>query len=255
MRNKEKADETIAELKELTGKEAIFLDLDLSSLASVRRAAAQFLSKEKELHILFNNAGVMWCPVELITEDGFDMQWGTNVVGHFLFTELLVPALAAGARTSPDNYSRVVTTSSCTSYARNIDYDTFRHSPKRNKIGTYNLYYQSKLGNAMVAREAAKRYADQGILSFSCNPGNLRTDLMRHTTGFRAWFIDTMVYPAQLGALTQLWAGTIPETAKYNGEFLIPWARLGKCRHEVYDPKETEKLWAWLEDAVKPIAG
>ena len=88
----------------------------------------------------------------------------------------------------------------------------------------------------MVAREAAKRYADQGILSFSCNPGNLKTDLLRHTTGFRAWFIvsyrycsplretayrvaqDSLVYPAPLGALTQLWAGTMPETAKYNGE-------------------------------------
>lgn len=58
MRNKEKANKTIAELKEVTGKEAIFLDLDLSSLASVRKAAAEFLSKEKELHILFNNACV-----------------------------------------------------------------------------------------------------------------------------------------------------------------------------------------------------
>ena len=80
------------------------------------------------------------------------------------------------------------------------------------------------------------------------------------------------MYPAPYGALTQLWAGTMPEAATFNGEvrarvsswcrlisdgavqFLIPWARVGKCRHEMYDPKETEKLWAWLEGAVKPAA-
>jgi len=81
-RSKEKADAAISELKAQTGKEAIFLELDLSSLASVRKAAEEYLSKEHELHVLFNNAGVMWPPTELLTADGYDLQFGTNVLGE-----------------------------------------------------------------------------------------------------------------------------------------------------------------------------
>ena len=60
-----------------------------------------------------------------------------------------------------------------------------------------------------------------------------------------------ILYPASYGALTQLWAGTMPETLNYNGEFLIPWARLGKCRKEAYDPELGAKLWDWMEEVVK----
>lgn len=253
-RNGDKAQKAIADLKAVTGKEAIFLELDLASLKSVRAAAAEFLSQEKELHILFNNAGVMWPPIDLLTEDGFDLQWGTNVVGHWLLTELLVPALAAAAKSSPDGHSRVVTTSSSGAYLESLHYDTFRDSPKRKKLGRQALYFQSKLGNAMVAREAAKRYADKGILSFTCNPGNLNTELPRYATPFQQAVIKRITYPAAYGALTQLWAGTMPETAKYNGEFLIPWARVGKCKDEFYDDKETARLWAWLEEHTKETA-
>ncbi|EKM50635.1 uncharacterized protein PHACADRAFT_264008 [Phanerochaete carnosa HHB-10118-sp] len=250
-RSKEKAEKAIADLKECTGKEAIWLELDLASLKSVRGAAQEFLSKERELHILFNNAGVMWPPINLLTEDGFDLQWGTNVVGHWLLTELLVPALAAAAKSSADGHSRVVATSSAGAYLEGLHYDSFRDSPKRKKLGKQGLYFQSKLGNAMVAREAAKRHADKGILSFTCNPGNLNSELQRHATPFQLFFIRRIAYHPSYGALTQLWAGTMPETAKYNGEFLIPWARIGKCRDEFYDDKETERLWKWLEENTK----
>ncbi|GJE98571.1 NAD(P)-binding protein [Phanerochaete sordida] len=253
-RSREKAEQAIADLQAATGRAAVFLELDLASLASVRRAAKEFLSHEKELHVLFNNAGVMWPPLDQLTEDGFDLQWGTNVVGHWLFTELLVPALAAAAKGAPDGHSRVVTTSSSGAYLEGLHYDTFRDSPKRKKLGKQGLYFQSKLGNAMVAREAAKRYAEKGILSFTCNPGNLNTELQRYATPFQQAFISRITYHASFGALTQLWAGTMPEAAKYNGEFLIPWARVGKCRDEFYDDKEIEKLWKWLEENTKEAA-
>ncbi|KAH9949537.1 hypothetical protein B0H21DRAFT_728453 [Amylocystis lapponica] len=60
-----------------------------------------------------------------------------------------------------------------------------------------------------------------------------------------------MTYPVSFGALTQLWAGTMPETLNYNGEFLIPWARVGKCRKEAYDEEIGKRLWSWLEEQVK----
>ncbi|KAJ3554361.1 hypothetical protein NM688_g3147 [Phlebia brevispora] len=250
-RSKERAEAAIADLKTATGKEAIWLELDLANLASVRHAAKEFLSKERELNILFNNAGVMWCPVELLTADGFDMQFGTNVIGHFLFTELLIPALEEGAKTSPDGHSRVVTTSSSGAYFETLHYDTFRDSPARKRLGTHGLYFQSKFGNAVVAREIARRYADKGILSFSCNPGNLKTDLQRYVSSFELAILNRILYPASYGALTQLWAGTMPDVVDHNGDFLIPWARFGRCREEVYDPKVGEELWNYLQEQVK----
>ncbi|OBZ71335.1 hypothetical protein A0H81_08860 [Grifola frondosa] len=235
-RSKNKADAAIAELKTLTGKEAIFLELDLSSLASVRKAANEFLSKEKELHVLFNNAGVMWPPMDMLTVDGYDLQFGTNVLGHFFFTELLIPALIAGKETSPDHHARVITTSSSGAYMYTINWDTFRDGPARRKLSSQQLYYQSKFANVVVAREVAKRYADQGIISMSCHPGNLQTDLQRYVPAVVRAVLNIMLYPAHMGALTQLWAGTMPETLNYTGKFLIPWARVGECRPEAYDP-------------------
>ncbi|KAF8659670.1 hypothetical protein AX16_001811, partial [Volvariella volvacea WC 439] len=79
-RSQEKASQAIKDLLQETGKEAIFLKLDLSDLKSIKRSAEEFQSKEKELHILFNNAGVMFPPVSEITTDGYDLQFGTNVL-------------------------------------------------------------------------------------------------------------------------------------------------------------------------------
>ncbi|KAI0369416.1 NAD(P)-binding protein [Pilatotrama ljubarskyi] len=119
-RSRVKVDAAIASLKEATGKEALFLELDLSSLASVKRAAQEFLSREHELHILFNNAGVMMPPIDQVTKDGYDLQFGTNVLGHFYFTELVMPALLAGVESSPDHHARVITTSSAGAYLESL---------------------------------------------------------------------------------------------------------------------------------------
>ncbi|KAH9833337.1 uncharacterized protein C8Q71DRAFT_775100 [Rhodofomes roseus] len=252
-RNKDKATAAIQALKEETGKEAIFLELDLSVLASVRKAAAEFLSKEPELHILFNNAGVMWCPIEWVTADGFDMQFGTNVIGHFLFTELLMPALFAGTSSSPDHHARVVTTASSGAYLNTLDWDTFKDTSQRKKTSPVVLYNQSKLANAIVARQVAKQYADKGIISISLNPGGIDTELQRHAPKQRAIMRATILQPVAMGALTQLWAGVMPEALNHNGEFLIPWARLGKCRKEAYDDEVGQRLWAWLLEQTKEI--
>ncbi|KAH9917183.1 uncharacterized protein B0H18DRAFT_1035790 [Fomitopsis serialis] len=250
-RNKDKATAAIQQLKEETSKEAIFLELDLSVLSSVKKAAEEFLSKEQELHVLFNNAGVMWCPIEWVTENGFDMQFGTNVVGHFLFAELLLPALFAGVNSSPDHHARVVTTSSSGAYLNTLDWDTFQESPKRKKTSSAVLYNQSKLANAIVARQIAKRYADKGIISLSLDPGGIDTELQRHSRIRRSIMRAVILHPAPMGALTQLWAGTMPEALNHNGEFLIPWARVGKCRKEAYDDELGQRLWAWLKEQVK----
>ncbi|EJD04808.1 NAD-binding protein [Fomitiporia mediterranea MF3/22] len=255
-RNKAKADAAISELNKETGKEAVFLELDLASLKAVKKAAEEFISKETQLNILFNNGGVMYPPVEQLTPDGYDLQFGTNVLGHFYFTQLLIPVLLETAKSSPDSHVRVVTTSSLghmMHVSSNIRYDTLRDSPARKKLGTMNLYAQSKFGNVLIARELARRYGDQGIVSTSLNPGNIKTELQRNVKGIQKKILDLALFPAPFGALTQLYAGTSPAAKDINGAYLVPWARVAECRKDARDPKTAEELWHWCEEQVKDV--
>jgi retinol dehydrogenase 12 len=88
--------------------------------------------------------GVMNSPVEMLTDDGYDLQFGTNVLGHFYFTKLVMPALLAAAEASPDGIARVVNTSSNGHWFAGLDYNTFKDSPARRKKNTRILYGQSK---------------------------------------------------------------------------------------------------------------
>ncbi|KAG6857168.1 hypothetical protein H0H87_008738, partial [Tephrocybe sp. NHM501043] len=193
-RSPQKAKAAIEELRAQTGKDAVFLKLDLADLKSVKAAAAEFQEKEKELHILFNNGGVMNPPLGEVTADGYDLQWGTNVLGHFYFTKLLLPTLISTAKASPEKHVRVLTTSSVTHYYGSLDFNTFKDGPaRRNKLfALYHLYSQSKLvhlrgslGDLILAMELARRYGDQGIVSTAINPGNLETELTRHMSSIQ----------------------------------------------------------------------
>ncbi|KIJ65114.1 hypothetical protein HYDPIDRAFT_131388 [Hydnomerulius pinastri MD-312] len=252
-RNQSQSEETIRQLKETTGSEAVFLKLDLANLKAIKAAAEEFLSKETQLHVLFNNAGVMVPPVELVTTDGYDLQFGTNVLGHFYFTKLLLPTMIETAKTSSDGKARVVTTSSSGHLFGNLDFETFKDGPKRRKP-TNSLYCQSKFGNVVFATELARRYGDQGIVSTSLNPGNIKSDLQRHVPAIARSFINTFVlWDTPKGALTQLYAGTAPAAAELNGKYLVPWARVSSPRKETQDPELGKKLWNWLEEEVKDI--
>jgi len=254
VRSEEKAKSAIAELKEQTGKEAIFLKLDLADLKSVKSSAEEFISKETELHVLFNNAGVMVPPIEQLTAQGYDLQFGTNVLGHFYFTKLLVPTLLATAKTSPDSKVRIVNTSSVAhELCGGIDFNTFKEGPARTKKGTRFLYSQSKLGNIQLSNELAHRYGDQGIVSISLNPGNIRTDLIRDISLFEYLMIVTVQFSPSFGALTQLWAGTSPQAAELNGKYLVPWARVKEATSIANDAQQSAELWTWLEEQVKDI--
>ncbi|KZS95276.1 NAD(P)-binding protein [Sistotremastrum niveocremeum HHB9708] len=251
-RSKQKAADAIAKLKAETGKEAIFLELDLADFDSVRKSAADFQSKETQLHILFNNGGVMVPPIDQLTKQGYDLQFGTNVIGHYLFTKELTPVLLATANPNvPGGKVRVVNTSSSASMFETLKWDTFRDGPARKKLGVQQLYAQSKFGNVVVANEFARRYGDKGIVSTALNPGNIQSDLQRHVGPFLMAILKLMLHPTPMGAVTQLWAGTSPEGEDLNGKYLIPWARIGETRKESRDQKLAEKLWNWLEEETK----
>jgi NAD(P)-dependent dehydrogenase (short-subunit alcohol dehydrogenase family) len=254
-RNQTKSEEAIKSLKELTGKEAIFLKLDLADLRAVKGAAEEFLSKEHELHILYNNGGVMAPPVEQLTADGYDLQFGTNALGHFYFTKLLLPALISTAKASPDGHVRVVTVSSLGHIFGKLNFNAFKDGPARKAMGSDNLYTQSKVANVVVATELARRYGDQGIISVSLNPGNVRTELGRHLGPVKKAIITYFSnrQDPERGALTQLWGGTSPEGKNMNGKYLIPLARVGAATAYSQDSQTGKELWAWLEEQVQDL--
>ncbi|KAF8883526.1 NAD-P-binding protein [Infundibulicybe gibba] len=250
-RSEERAKQAIAEVGRETGQLPIFLKLDLADLDSVKAAAEEFLRAETRLDVLYNSGGVMIPPIGDVTKQGYDLQFGTNVLGHFYLTKLLIPTLINTAKNSPDHHARVITISSGAHHLHGLDFNTLKDGPARRKMSPDSLYAQSKYGNVVFGKELAKRFGDQGIVSISLNPGNIHTNLQKRMGSFQKRMVSFMMYPVRPnGITTHLWAGTASETASFNGKFLIPWARVGTPRADSQDPKIGRELWAWLEEQV-----
>ncbi|CAK5276294.1 unnamed protein product [Mycena citricolor] len=240
---------------ELPDAQVAFIQLDLADLPTIRSGAEEFLRLETRLDVLFNNGGVMDPPVDQLTSQGYDLQFGTNVLGHFYLTQLLLPTLLSTAQLSSDGKTRVIHTASLGNvFAPSLDFSTFRDDPKRQKMGSTKLYNQSKLGNVIFSAELARRYGDQGLVSVALNPGNLKTGIARHWKSFgqrvMKLFGHLIVYPAHMGALTQLYAGTTAPGAELNGKYLVPWARAGKPNPLADDETLGKDLWTWLEEQI-----
>ena len=150
--------------------------LDLGSLASVHRFAEAVLAEGKPLHGLINNAGVMAPPKRLETQDGFELQFGTNVLGHFALTAHLMPALQR-ASSSPEG-ARVVTLASIAHKRGRIAFDDLQSRQHYSPMGAYA---QSKLADLMFALELDRRLraAGSSILSIAVHPGVAATNLFR----------------------------------------------------------------------------
>ncbi|ESK86522.1 NAD(P)-binding protein [Moniliophthora roreri MCA 2997] len=257
-RSKKSAEEAIKEIKDQIGKEAIFIELDLANLKSVKACAEEFSRKEKELHVLYNNAGIMQPTIEKLTAQSFDLQFGTNVLGHFYLTKLLLPILLSTANSTSDKHVRVVNVSSLAhAYFPVMNFNTFKDGPARRRYGAILslLYSQSKLGNVIFANELARRYGDQGVVSTSLHPGAIDTNLWTSGAlpGFVIHIAAFALKPPEYGVLTQLYAGTAPEAARMNGEYLIPWGRVGKATPKAHDPVLARELWNYMEEQVEDI--
>jgi len=247
-RSEEKATAAIKKLAEETGKECHFLKLDLADLSAVKQAASQFKTLESELHILINNAGVLWTPINELTVDGYDLQFGVNVIGHYVFTIELLPVLRAGAASSGDK-ARVVNVSSWMHILSGISYDAIKDTSSRKWKTKYLLYCQSKTGNIVLASALNEKYGKDGIVFTSTNPGHIKTDLQRHTHPALRFILSYSVpwFGPNLGCLTQLWAAVAPETADMGGKYLVPWARVGEPLSLTSDPKVGNDLIEWME--------
>jgi NAD(P)-dependent dehydrogenase (short-subunit alcohol dehydrogenase family) len=192
------------------GPQAETAELDLASLESVRAAAADISARFPRLDLLINNAGVMFTPYGL-TKDGFELQFGTNHLGHFALTGLLLPTLLEVPG------SRVVTLSSNGHRAGRMNFDDLMHARHYSR---YTAYGQSKLANLMFTYELQRRLAaaQAQTIATAAHPGTARTQLTRHMSvlanasmsarfhTMNSWWVQDAV----MGALPTLRAATDP---------------------------------------------
>lgn len=217
-RNKDKLQQVANNLRQDNPDAQIDLEImDLADLDSVRLAAAVIAKNYPVINILLNNAGVMACPLGR-TAQGFEMQFGTNHMGHFLLTCLLVPTLAADAR--------VVSLSSGGHKFGNMDFDDPNY--RQRDYEKWSAYGQSKTANALFAVGLDDRLKSRGIRVFAVHPGVIMTELSRHMVQEDYQLLSAslpegqeMVFKSvEQGAATSVWAATSPELAGEGGIYL-----------------------------------
>ncbi|SFO77602.1 NADP-dependent 3-hydroxy acid dehydrogenase YdfG [Variovorax sp. PDC80] len=226
----------------------VFGALDLASLDSIEAFAERLRSSHDRLDLLINNAAVMAPPKRLATADGFEMQFGTNYLGHFALTARLLPLLRQG------NQPRVVSLSSVAARSGAINFDDLQ---ARHGYRPMPVYGQSKLACLMFALELQRRSdaGGWGIQSIPAHPGVSRTDLLPNGAG--AWsaagiarrYMWFLFQPAAQGALPTLFAATSPQArgGAYYGPDKLAETRgypvLARIPPQALDKNVAAKLW------------
>jgi NAD(P)-dependent dehydrogenase (short-subunit alcohol dehydrogenase family) len=238
-RSRERTEPVLSAIRE-ESKDAVieFLELDLANLASVRRAAAQVLERERALHVLINNAGV--AGQRGVTADGFELAFGVNHLGHFLFTALLLDRIRASAP------SRVVTVASKAHYrATGIDWQAVRR-PTRSWSG-FHEYQVSKLANVLFSAELARRLEGSGVSTYSLHPGVIASDIWRRIPWPLRPVVTGFMSSVEEGANTTVYCATSSEIGGQSGLY---WDECAPKRpsYRARDAGLAAELWARSED-------
>ncbi|MEU1470450.1 SDR family NAD(P)-dependent oxidoreductase [Streptomyces sp. NPDC005761] len=225
-------------------------ELDLTSLDSIRSAAADLRATHPRIDLLINNAGVMYTPRQT-TADGFELQFGTNHLGHFALTGLLLDRLL------PVPGSRVVTVSSTGHRIRAaIHFDDLQWERSYSRVGAYG---QAKLANLMFTYELQRRLAPLGTtVAVAAHPGVSNTELMRNVPAALrmpvTWLAPLLLQKAEMGALPTLRAATDPVVA--GGQYYGPgnrgeirgYPKLVTSSPDSHDQVTQQRLWTVSEE-------
>lgn len=222
------------------------MKLDLGDLRDIRNFTEAYSSQYSSLSVLINNAGVLIPPYQK-TKDGFELQFGTNHLGHFALTGLLLPELLKTPQ------SRVVTISSLAAIKGRIDFDNLDGSKGYRAFQFYRL---SKLANLLFAKELQLRLSAAGAktISIACHPGIAATNIISRGSGsevkgFLKLLFGKMFQPAEMGALPTLYAATEPSLKGV--EYIGPdgpgakrgYPTLDPVIHKLFDKNVAERLW------------
>lgn len=259
-RDLEKGEAAAKEIISVTGNRDVeVLELNLGSMESIRGFADTFLAKHDRIDLLINNAGVMACP-HTETTDGLEMQFGTNHIGHFLMTNLLVPAILNGE--SP----RIVNLSSRGHHRDEVHFDDLNFENR--EYDKWAAYGQAKTANVLFSVGLENRLADKGVHSLAVHPGGIVTNLGRHLT--EADVADLMARMTEsagdgpvlksvdAGAATTCYAATAPEMEGTGAVYLEDCHvadvddddPTGSVRSYAVDVAKADKLWSVSEEIV-----
>lgn len=244
------------EIRAATGNAAVEVaELELGSLAAIRAAAERILGAHPRFDLLINNAGVMACPFAK-TSDGFELQFGSNHLGHFLFTLSMLPALRRG------DAVRIVNLSSRGHHIAPVDFDDLHF--ERRAYDKWQSYGQAKTANVLFTVGLEHRLGASGIHAFAVHPGAIMTELGRHLQAEDIAYLQTRsrgmhFKSVEQGAATSCFAATAPELAGRGGLYLedchvaavddSPEAPEG-VKSYALDPESAERLWAVSERLV-----
>ena len=263
-RDADKAEAAVRDVREGSGSDKVVaIACDLASLASVRRCAAEARDRFERIDLMINNAGVMACPLAH-TADGFEMQFGTNHLGHFLLTNLVMPLILAGEQ------PRIVNLSSRGHHRDEVHFDdpNFAHRGYEK----WAAYGQSKTANIQFAVGLERRLASRGVHALAVHPGVISTNLGRHMTADDLAMMrkmieqntppgtqpeSTMKSIAQ-GAATTCYAATAPALEGKGGLYCedchVAAVRdddpKGSVKSYAVDPDKAERLWTLSETLV-----
>jgi NAD(P)-dependent dehydrogenase (short-subunit alcohol dehydrogenase family) len=247
-RSTAKGDQAAASIRAVVPHAAVEVaPLDLADLSSVRAFAESHATSGSRLDLLINNAGIMAAPRRL-TKDGFESQFGTNHLGHFALTGLLLPALLNAPA------PRVVTVSSFLHRRGTMRFDDLQGERKYDRWGAYA---QSKLANLMFCFELQRRATEAGasLLSLAAHPGYASTNLQFAATDrfyekAFGWLGNRLIaQSADMGALPTLYAATVPDLP--GGTFVGPGGRKEQrgypkvvtAARKAYDEEAWRRLW------------
>ncbi len=255
-RDQAKLDEAVAAIRAQHPDASIdTIICDLGNLASIRACGDEARKRFTAIDLLINNAGVMACPL-MHTADGFEMQFGTNHLGHFALTAELLPLIEAG------NAKRIVNLSSRGHHFAPVDLDdpNFTERP----YDPWQSYGHSKTANILFTVGLEARFAAKGIHAYAVHPGGIHTNLGRHMTEeMTAALIERVTKSDNgfawktipQGAATSCWAATAPELEGTGGVYcedchvaaVDNQSSEGGVRSYALDPAAAERLWTLSE--------
>lgn len=263
-RDPDKGAAAVTQIREGSGNATVeFVACDLASLESIRRCASEALDRYAAIDLQINNAGVMACPLGR-TADGFEMQFGTNHLGHFLLTNLLMPLIERGQS------QRIVNLSSRGHHRDQVHFDDPNYAAR--DYEKWAAYGQSKTANVLFTIALEARLAGKGIHAYAVHPGVIATNLGRHMTAEDMDMMRKQIEASQSpdtkaegglksipqGAATTCFAATAPQLEGRGGIYcedchvaeITDDNPLGGVKTYAVDPDKAEKLWALSERLV-----
>jgi len=234
-RSKAKTEKVLEEIKRAVPNANVeFVPLDLGDLGSVRACAKALLDRDIPIHGLVNNAGL--AGARGLTKDGFEIQFGTNHLGHYLFTRLLLDRIIASGP------ARIINVSSASHYqAKDIDWAALQR-PTRT-VTAMHEYSVSKLSNVLFTKELARRLAGTKVTTYAVHPGVVATDVWRKVPGPVRWVMKKFMITPEQGAQSSLRCATDPALADETGRYYDTGGKEKRPNRLADDVELARTLW------------